>query len=93
MLNVRRSTPTRSIFKTLSDQAVANSWWSPSSLPAWLNGEFYVQKIQPQLSRLKVGELAEDLKVSQAYAAFIRSGRRRPHPRHWEALANLVQPT
>jgi len=29
-------------------------------------------------------------RVSQPYAAFIRSGRRRPHPRHWLAFANLV---
>jgi hypothetical protein len=78
------------ISKKLSDHAVANSWWSPSSLPTWLNEEFYVQKIQPQLSMVKVRELAETLGVSQPYAAFIRSGRRRPHPRHWQALAELV---
>lgn len=78
------------ISRTLSDHAVANSWWSPSSLPAWLNEEFYIQKIQPQLRALKVREIAEALKVSQPYAAFIRSGRRRPHPRHWEELATLV---
>jgi hypothetical protein len=46
------------ISKTLSDHAVANSWWSPSSLPAWLNQEFYVQKIQPQLKTVKVREIA-----------------------------------
>jgi CRISPR-associated endonuclease Cas1 len=78
------------ISKTLSDHAVANSWWSRSSLPAWLNEEYYIQKIQPQLSRLKVREIAEAMQVSQPYAALIRLGRRRPHPRHWKALAKLV---
>jgi CRISPR-associated endonuclease Cas1 len=78
------------ISKTLSDHAVANSWWSPSSLPAWLNKEFYVQKIQPQLRTVKVREVAQALQVSQPYAAHIRSGRRNPHPRHWQALAQLV---
>ena len=78
------------ISKTLSDHAVANSWWSPSSLPAWLNKEFYVQKIQPQLKTVRVREIAQAMQVSQPYAAFIRSGRRSPHPRHWEALARLV---
>ena len=78
------------ISKTLSDHAVANSWWSPSSLPAWLNKEFYVQKIQPQLRMVKVREIAEAMRVFQPYAAFIRSGRRRPHPRHWQALARLA---
>jgi len=32
------------ISKTLSDHAVANSWWSPSSLPAWLNEEYTFRK-------------------------------------------------
>jgi hypothetical protein len=30
------------------------------------------------------------MQVSHPYAAFIRSGRRSPHPRHWKALAGLV---
>jgi CRISPR-associated endonuclease Cas1 len=78
------------ISNTLSDHAVANSWWSPSSLPAWLNEEYYVQKIQPRLSVVKVREIAVALNVSKPYSAFIRSGRRRPHPRHWQVLAELV---
>jgi len=78
------------ISKTLSDHAVANTWWSPSSLPARLNEEFYVQRIQPLLRGKKVREIAEVMQVSQPYAAFIRSGRRSPHPRHWQALAQLV---
>jgi hypothetical protein len=78
------------ISQTLSDHAVANSWWSPPSRPAWLNEKFYVQKIQPELRRVKVREIAQAIHVSQPYAAFIRSGRRRPHPRHWQALAQLV---
>jgi hypothetical protein len=78
------------ISKTLSDHAVANSWWSPSSLPEWLNEEFYAQNVQPHLRTVKVREIAQAMQVSQAYAAFIRSGRRRPHPRHWKALAGLV---
>ena len=78
------------ISKTLSDHAVANSWWSSSSLPAWLNEECYTQKIQPRLRTVKVREIAQALQVSKPYAAFIRAGRRRPHPRHWEALAELA---
>jgi hypothetical protein len=78
------------ISKTLSDHAVANSWWSPSRLPTWLDKEFYVQNIQPQLRTVKVREIAQAMQVSQPYAAFIRSGRRSPHPRHWQALARLA---
>jgi hypothetical protein len=76
--------------KSLSDHAVANSWWSPSSLPAWLNEEFYMLKIQPELRTVKVREIATAIGVSQPYAAFIRAGQRRPHPRHWHTLAKLV---
>ena len=43
---------------TLSSHAVANSWWSPTSAPAWLNEEYYAQKIQPQLRTIKVREIA-----------------------------------
>ena len=78
------------ISKRISDHAVANSWWDPKSLPTWLTEECYVQKIQPLLRGKKVREIAETMQVSQAYAAFIRSGRRRPHPRHWQALAELA---
>jgi len=28
--------------------------------------------------------------VSEPYVADIPAGRRRPHPRHWQALAELV---
>ena len=81
------------ISKAISDHAVANSWWNPSSLPAWLTAEFYEQKIQPQLRTLKIREIAQAIEVSGPYAAHIRSGRRRPHPRHWEALAKLANAT
>jgi CRISPR-associated endonuclease Cas1 len=80
----------REISKKLSDHAVANSWWSSSSLPEWLTEEFYIQKIQPRLKTMKVREIAAAMQVSQPYAAFIRCGRRRPHPRHWQALAELA---
>jgi hypothetical protein len=30
------------------------------------------------------------LGVSVTYAVALRAGRRRPHPRHWVALAKLV---
>jgi hypothetical protein len=79
-----------SISKTLSDHAVENSWWSPSSLPAWLNEECYLQRVQPRLRTIKVREISEAMRVSKFYAALIRAGRRRPHPRDWERLAHLV---
>ena len=46
--------------------------------------------IQPLLKGKKVREIADAMQVSHPYAAFVRSGRRCPHPRHWHTLAKLV---
>jgi len=78
------------VSKLLSNHAVANTWWDQSSLPRWLTEECYIQRIQPLLKGKKVREIAAAIQVSQLYAGFIRSGRRRPHARHWQALATLV---
>ena len=78
------------ISQKLSDHAVANSWWDPSGLPKWLTENCYREQIQPRLRDKKIREIAETMQVSEPYAAFVRSGRRRPHPRHWKALAQLV---
>lgn len=59
-------------------------------MPDWLTQECYVEQIQPLLKGKKVREIATAMRVSRPYAAFVRSGRRRPHPRHWLALADLV---
>jgi CRISPR-associated endonuclease Cas1 len=78
------------ISKALSGHAVANSWWDSSSLPSWLSGDCYIQKIQPRLRTIRVREISETMQVSKPYAAQVRAGRRRPHPRHWAALAGLA---
>jgi CRISPR-associated protein Cas1 len=78
------------ISKKISDHAVANTWYDPKTLPGWLTEEYYVQKIQPLLRQKKVREIAHAMKVSLPYAALVRSGRRRPHPRHWQMLARIV---
>ena len=62
----------------------------PSNLPSWLTEQYYVEQIQPLLRGKKVREIAEAMQVSKPYAAFIRSGKRRPHPRHWNTLAKLI---
>ena len=52
--------------------------------------EAYDRRIHPLLRELSNSALALALGVSIAYAADIRAGRRSPHPRHWQALAQLV---
>jgi hypothetical protein len=67
----------------------ARQGWTAANLPTWLNNETYLEKIQPQLAGITCSAIASALGVSVPYAASIRSGRRIPHPRHWERLAGL----
>jgi CRISPR-associated endonuclease Cas1 len=71
-------------------QVTARKAWRAYDQPDWLTKDFYAERIQPRLSSLRISAIASALLVSRPYAAEIRAGRRRPHPRHWEALANLV---
>jgi hypothetical protein len=70
--------------------AAALRAWRPSDQPAWLNEETYLRKIQPRLTLVTVPMIRAALGVSKAYATNIRSGKRIPHPRHWQTLAQLV---
>ena len=70
---------------------MAISWWSPANLPEWLNEELFLKEIQPLLKNFKIKVISTALGVCASYAAQIRSGKLLPHPRHWQALANLVQ--
>jgi CRISPR-associated endonuclease Cas1 len=69
--------------------AEALSSWAASSQPDWLTAEVYSQKIQPLLTRVSSSSIASLIGVSRWYAGRIRRGYR-PHPRHWQALAQLV---
>lgn len=64
--------------------------WIPSNQPSWLTEQVYREKIQTRLAGVTVRALASTLGVSIAYASNIRSGKVRPHPRHWENLARLA---
>jgi hypothetical protein len=55
-----------------------------------LDEETYNRKIQPLLKDIANPVIMSSLGVSVTYAVAIRAGRRKPHPRHWEALARLV---
>jgi hypothetical protein len=76
--------------ETQRRNAIAQHAWSAATHPAWLTEQAYLKDIQPQLSRFTNGVVASTLRVSMSYAADVRKGRRRPHQRHWQALAQLV---
>jgi hypothetical protein len=71
-------------------QALAWRRWDRSSKPDWLTEQVYDDKIKPSLLQSSISQIANALKVSIPYAANVRLGRRRPHPRHWQALAQIV---
>jgi CRISPR-associated endonuclease Cas1 len=70
-------------------EAAKRAWRSSAKL-AWLTEETYIERIQPRLAMVTISTLSSTLGVSESYAADIRAGRHRPHPRHWEVLARLV---
>lgn len=65
--------------------------WNPSDLPEWLTDKVYREQIQPKLADLTVPAIASAIGVSIPYATDIRAGKRIPHPRHWQRLANLAE--
>jgi CRISPR-associated endonuclease Cas1 len=75
--------------ETQRQHAQARSAWKSSMQPAWLTAEVYSDKIQPLLAEISSAVIASRIGVSRWYAGRIREGYR-PHPRHWQALAELV---
>jgi hypothetical protein len=49
----------------------------------------FSQQIQPLLAAISASAIARRISVSRWYAGRIREGYR-PHPRHWQALVELV---
>jgi CRISPR-associated endonuclease Cas1 len=70
-------------------QAAALKVWRPSDKPEWLDEKFYLKNIQPRVAGIKIPVLTSALRISKPYATAIRAGRR-PHPRHWLRLAQMV---
>jgi hypothetical protein len=75
--------------KAQRQQARARSMWRESRQPTWLTPKFYSENIQPLLAEISNSSIASHIGVSRWYAGRIRLGYR-PHPRHWQALAELV---
>ncbi len=70
--------------------ALARWEWQRSNAVAGIDQQAYDTQIKPQLRRVTNAAIALAIGVSLYYAAEIRRGRRRPHPRHWQRLADIV---
>jgi CRISPR-associated endonuclease Cas1 len=75
--------------ETQRRNANAQLTWEKSVQPK-INEEVYRNEIQPRLAGVTIPTIMSALNVCASYAADIRGGRRRPHPRHWRGLAELV---
>jgi CRISPR-associated endonuclease Cas1 len=84
----RESLAKRSATQRQHKQAIHN--WRPSDLPDWLTRDVYVKQIQPTLARITKTQIRSALRVSEPYSSDIRAGKRIPHARHWQALAQVV---
>jgi hypothetical protein len=71
-------------------QAAALKAWNPAERPDWLTEKMYREEVHPRLARITVPAISAALGVSEPYATDIRAGRRVPHTRHWQALAQLA---
>jgi CRISPR-associated endonuclease Cas1 len=69
--------------------AQARAAWNSTKQPAWLTEQVFSAKIQPALANASATEIAKRIGVSRQYAGCIRHGYR-PHPRHWQMLAELA---
>jgi len=69
--------------------AAACSAWNVSSQPAWLTSKAFSKKVQPLLADISTASIRSRIGVSRWYAGRIRQGYI-PHPRHWQALAQLA---
>jgi len=76
--------------KTQRRHALARSAWTPAKQPAWLTEQVFSERIQPLLSQASATAIARQIGVSRWYAGRICKGDR-PHPRHWQALAELIE--
>lgn len=80
----------KKVSETQRQHEAAKRAWKSSPKQPWPDVQVYVREIQPRLAAVAISRLSSALSVSESYAADIRAGRRQPHPRHWQVLANLV---
>lgn len=75
---------------TQTKQHALRKAWNASETPDWLTVKTYCEELMPHLDKIQVSVIASALAVSLPYATDIRKGKRIPHPRHWQTLAQLV---
>ena len=67
----------------------ANADWERSQTEE-MNPAIFEREIRPKLGNFSLLETMQATGLSRTYCGMIRRGVRIPHPRHWEALRDLV---
>jgi len=74
---------------TVAAQQAANRAWNAVDHPEFAGVDF-ARDIWPTLRGIPVRQLAKATGLSVIYCSRIRSGEQVPHPRHWGALAVIL---
>ncbi len=69
---------------------LANSEWERSQTEE-MDPAIFEREIGPKLKTASLLETMRATGLSRTYCGMIRRGVRIPHPRHWEALRDLVR--
>ena len=77
--------------KRNSVKLLANSKWEKNQ-DEKLDPATFEKDIGPRLKTVSLLETMQATGLSRTYCGMIRRGVRIPHPRHWEALRDLVRP-
>jgi len=86
----QRMPPKRERWHRNHSDAVRLRYPSPLHPRGLADPQTFTQKVQPMLANVSTSAIANALGVSWVYASHIRTGRKRPSPRHWAKLAELV---
>jgi CRISPR-associated endonuclease Cas1 len=79
----------RSITNKAQAERIKN--WRPTELPTWLTRQCYLSRIVPALATVTKAQIRSALDISEPHASYIQNGKRIPHARHWQTLAELAQ--
>jgi len=87
----RRSTVVnRARGEAISEGHRRNRSWGREH-PGRRDEAWFKREIAPKLDAFTLSEIAAATDLSLAACSRVRAGARAPHPRHWEALRELVE--
>jgi len=84
------STATSSRRKANAHQRAAQATWEAEHAGEVHDTAWFEREVLTGMQGISLTEIAKATGMSTSSASKVRAGRRVPHPRHWEALAQLA---